>query len=409
MKVGIIGGGAAGMMCAATINEQNTDIEVFLFEKNPSLGKKVLISGGGRCNVTTGIEDVKTVLQKYPRGGKFLTSAMYNFPPGEVRAWFESHDVPLNCEDDLRVFPVSDHGTDVVGAFEKIFTKLGTKILTNFSVQKIEFSKNKFSIHDQSKEKMEVDALVVAVGGQAFRHTGSTGDGYSMAESLGHHVTTLAPSLHSFILAEKWPRQLSGVSFKDVTISAGQKPEHFRGPFLFTHSGISGPAVFAISSLVAFEEFDKNNPLPLTIDYIPDISVEALTKMLIDLCQVNAKQNFKNVLHQFVPRAFAEVICDQEKISLTKKCATVTKNEIKQAVAWLKRTSLHAILRGAGDEFVTAGGVKLSEIDERTMESRLCPNLYFVGEVLNIDGFTGGFNLQAAWATGRMAGESISN
>jgi len=409
MHIAIIGGGAAGMMAAATINELDSKIEVFLIEKNDHLGKKVLISGGGRCNVTTGIMDIKTVLKKYPRGEKFLISAMHQFPPSEVVAWFESHGVALKCEEDLRVFPKSDNGHDVVSAFENVFKKNNTKILLNHTVQNIKKNPDgNFSIEIKDREPLVVDRVILCLGGQAYRHTGSTGDGYTFAENLGHHITPLAASLNSFITNEKWVGQFAGISFEKATIFSTRKKSYtYTGPFLFTHTGISGPAVFALSSLVAFEEYNPKNPLEIKIDFLPDTSVQELFEKLKYLIQENPKKSFKNIVHQFVPESFAEFMCAELSILSTKKSAEINKSELQKTVEWLKRMPLHAIGRAAGDEFVTAGGIELSEVNPQTMESKICPGLYFAGEILNIDGFTGGFNLQASWSTGYVAGKNI--
>ncbi len=397
------------MMCAATINELQPRAKVILIEKNPLLGKKVLISGGGRCNVTTGIEDVKEVLKKYPRGSKFLTSAIYHFSPQEVRAWFEAHDVPLKCEEDLRVFPVSNNGQDVVRAFSKVFEKFGTTVLLNHQVKEIKKDGKIFNILFKDQSALEVDIVVLALGGQAYRQTGSSGDGYSLAESLGHSVTPLAPSLHSFIVQEDWPRQLAGISFERARIRTHAKEsQSFTGPFLFTHRGISGPAVFALSSLAAFTNFDIKHPLKVTIDLFPDETLEFSTSRIQEHLQDTLKQNIKNSLRAFVPEAVAELVCEKNKIDATQKCAEISKAAAQKIADFLKALPLNAVTRGAGDEFVTAGGVELSQVDQRTVQSKICPNLYFAGEILNIDGFTGGFNLQAAWATGRMVGESIA-
>ncbi|MSU75569.1 MAG: aminoacetone oxidase family FAD-binding enzyme [Candidatus Magasanikbacteria bacterium] len=445
MRVAIIGGGAAGMMAAATINEMNPRAEVFLLEKNDGLGKKVLISGGGRCNVTTGLEDMKELLKKYPRGNKFLISALYHFPSQAVRNWFEEHGVPLKCEDDLRVFPVSDNGKDIVGAFEKVFANGQTKVLYKHNVtsiachseQREESSSpnterarsfvalrmttgpglarddnekaSRFVVISKDQPPLAVDVVVLALGGQAYRRTGSTGDGYTLAESLGHHITTLAPSLHSFIVKEKWAKTLAGVSFVRATISADcPKPNSFTGAFLFTHSGISGPAVFALSSLTAFHDFGPAKPLKLFIDFLPDTKSDALLTDLKHHIHYNLKKSFKNILHYFIPASLAEIICGEVGIPLEKKGAEISTHELRMAAELVKHLPLNAVGRGAGDEFVTAGGVELAEVDPRTMESKLCPGLYFAGEILNIDGFTGGFNLQASWATGRVVGEDVA-
>jgi predicted Rossmann fold flavoprotein len=438
MRLAILGAGAAGMMAAATINELYPEIEVFLLEKNDSLGKKVLISGGGRCNVTTGVTDIKTVLSKYPRGNKFLTTAMYHFPPSEVYAWFEAHGVPLKIEDDSRVFPQSDDGKDVVGVFENIFAKSPTKILTKHTVVKIEKLngmhnpplrgakggvnglvrsgikhpptplKGGFVIHFKDQPSLQVNKVILTCGGQAYRSTGSTGDGYAFAEALGHTITKLAPSLNSFITLEKWPKILSGVSFEEATIIAKrEKTYQFTGPFLFTHLGISGPAVFALSSMVAFEDYGPKNPLHIFIDLIPSLPFPELIEEFKKQITEHPKKNFKNTIHRVVPKSVAELICTELKVNGEKRNAEVAKHELEIVAEWLKQAPLSVIGRGAGDEFVTAGGVNTSEVDPRTMESKITPGLFFAGEILDVDGFTGGFNLQAAWATGRVAGKSV--
>jgi predicted Rossmann fold flavoprotein len=409
MKLAILGGGAAGMLAAATVNEFYPEIEIFLIEKNDSLGKKVVISGGGRCNVTTGITNIQTVLSKYPRGNKFLTTAMYNFSPSEVYTWFEDHGIPLKIEKDLRVFPQSNNGKDIVGVFEKIFAKSNTKVLIKHNVLKVEKKTENFIIHFKDQPSLHVEKLILTCGGQAYRSTGSTGDGYEFAEALGHTITNLAPSLNSFITLEKWPKILSGVSFEEGTVTAQRaKTYQFTGPFLFTHTGISGPAVFALSSLVAFEEYGPKNPLQITIDLVSSLSLSMLATEFKKQITEHPKKSFKNTIHTVVPKSVVEVACEELKIEGTKHNAEISKHELEMIAKWLKQTPLSVIGRGAGDEFVTAGGVNTAEVNPRTMESKITPGLFFAGEILDVDGFTGGFNLQAAWATGRTAGENIA-
>lgn len=410
MRIAIIGGGAAGMMAAATINESNAKAEVFLIEKNNELGKKVIISGGGRCNVTTGIKNIAELIPKYPRGGKFLQASLRRFGPSDVYTWFEKYGVPLECEDDLRVFPVSDNGHDIVNAFKQIFKIYKTKIFLNSGVEEIAKNKDdeKFLIKIKNHEQLAVDRVVLALGGQAYRHTGSTGDGYRLAEKLGHSITALAASLNSFITLEKWPKILAGVSLPNVGLFAKTDKKYYsQSPLLFTHSGISGPAVFALSSQVAFENYSPKKPLNIFLDLVREVEIKKLTDDLARTTALSPKQSFKNALHTFVPLRVAEVICDQLEINHEKKNFEISKKIILSAVDWLKKMPLKAIQRGAGEEFVTAGGVELSEVDPRTMESKICPGLFFAGEILNIDGYTGGFNLQAAWSTGRVAGLNV--
>ncbi len=410
MKIAIVGGGAAGLMAAASALEQSPKAEIFLIEKNDGLGKKVIISGGGRCNVTTGITDVRTVLTRYPRGGKFLSSAMYAFPPSDVFTWFEQHGVPLKVEEDLRVFPQSDNGKDVVGVFERLFATSAVHIWLKAQVIRVERAGEQFSLFLKGQdEPLLVDRLVLTTGGQAYRHTGSTGDGYAFAQSLGHTITPLAASLNAFFTSETWPAELSGLSFEKATITAHRGKDYaWTGPFLFTHKGISGPAVFAVSGLVAFETYDQARPLDVTVDLFPDHTETELLTSLTERIAQNPKKSLPNALTGLVAKSLLEIACRQAGLSLEKHAAECSKKELLALVGWLKRIPLHVVARGAGDEFVTAGGIELKEVNPSTMESKCCPGLFFAGEILDVDGFTGGFNLQASWATGRLAGRHVA-
>lgn len=407
MKVAIIGGGAAGLMAAATVLEMNPRAELFLIEKNDSLGKKVVISGGGRCNVTTGIADVRTVLTRYPRGNKFLSSAMYAFSPERVFAWFEEHGVPLKVEEDLRVFPVSNKGEEIVGVFEQVFQRSSVQVRLKAQVIRVEKRERQFELFFKDvAESLIVDRLILTTGGRAHRHTGSTGDGYAFAQALGHTITPLAPSLNAFFTRETWPAEVSGLSFEKAKITAqrGKNPI-WNGPFLFTHKGVSGPAVFAVSGLVAFEVYDQAYPLEISIDLFPDLSHEQLLVALVERIAQTPRKNVPNGLTGLIPKSLGEVLCRNHGYSLEKHAAEFSKKELFQIASWLKGIPLQVIGRGAGDEFVTAGGIELQEVNPSTMESKICPGLFFAGEILDIDGFTGGFNLQASWATGRLAGQ----
>ncbi|MEK7458896.1 MAG: aminoacetone oxidase family FAD-binding enzyme [Patescibacteria group bacterium] len=413
MRVAIIGAGAAGLMCAATLLEKMPDAEIFVIERNDGLGKKVIISGGGRCNVTTGIHDVKTLLTKYPRGAEFLRAAMTAFPPKAVYDWFQAHGVPLKMQADLRAFPASDDGHDIVGVFEKMFAQSNVKTMLKASVEKVEKRSDEFVVHIKGNPfPIVVDALVLTTGGQAYRHTGSTGDGYAFAMALGHTVTPLAPSLNAFFTREVWPKEISGLSFEHATITAMPETSQralFTGPFLFTHKGVSGPAVFALSSLVAFEKYDTNNPLAITIDLFPAVTLKQLTARVHEMTTSNAHKRFINIVATLVPKSLADVMLAELHIDVAKPAGQAGKNDFAACAKWLKAIPLTVVQRGAGDEFVTAGGVTLTEVDATTMQSRICPNLYFAGELLDVDGFTGGFNLQASWAAGRLAGSAIAS
>lgn len=408
-RIGIIGGGAAGMMAAAAALEAE-DAEIHLFEKNTHLGAKVIISGGGRCNVTTGLRDLGEVLKRYPRGARFIRTAMYAFPPDAVYAWFEQHGVPLKTEKDLRVFPRSDDGHDVVDAFEKLFAQSKrVHVHLKTGAHEVTHKAGKFHLTTKDGQEFVLDSLVLTTGGQAYRQTGSTGDGYTFAEAFGHSITPLGPSLNAFVLQEEWPKRLSGVSFQKAILSVA-KPKAFSyaAPILLTHKGTSGPAVFAISAHTAFERFATEQPLPISLDVLPSFAEQELTDLLLKAKKDDAKKQLVTVLAQLVPRSFALEALQELKQPADHILAETPDSFLRRLAQWLKHVPLHVIGRSAGEEFVTAGGVNTAEVDPKTMESRKTPGLFFAGEILDVDGYTGGFNLQASWATGRLAGKGAS-
>ncbi len=414
-KVAIIGGGAAGMMCAATLLENMPSTEplsVALFDKNTKLGVKVLISGGGRCNVTTGITDKKILLTKYIRWSDFLKPSLSSFPPQKVKARFENHGVPLKIEEDLRVFPVSDDGKDIVGIFEKLFSESNS--LENYLghwVISIKKNDKNFILTLDDNTTQTVDILVIATGGNAYAKTGSSGDGYEFARQLGHSITPLGPSLNSFLSAQQRPKNLSGLSLPsaklETSLFSGEK-KSVTWPMLFTHFGISWPAVFALSAYLSKEEISAQSPqkIFLTIDssrYFHDRE-----KDLISLFQAHPAKQINSILGNFFPDRLVEEICKACEISTTQKVSSITKDQ-RKAVCHLLTGSreINLTARRPWDEFVTAGWVSLSEISSKKLESLICPDLYFAGEVMDIDGVTGWFNLQSSRATGRQAWLSI--
>ncbi len=451
-RIAIIGGGAAGLMAAATIVEMaeangqifddgSAKVEVLLFEKNSYLGAKVLISGGGRCNTTTGIFDVRKLLENYPRGAKFLMSAMFRFPPEKVMEWFEKHGVKMKIEDDLRVFPTSNEGKDVVGALENVIKRkdpdgadganaesVSAQIFLNCIVEKIEKKEAGFKISLKDGRQFNAEKVIITTGGNAYRNTGSTGDGYAFAKALRHSITKLAPSLHSFLAKEAWLANVAGVSFKKAKITLSADVMEYTsgiakagvekrsaanyertGPFVFTHRGVSGPAIFALSSMAAYENFSVEKPLKIKINLFPDEKPDELKKRFNTMADQNGKKFLVNFLDFFLPKSLAEVFCEIAKIDPKIIMGQLNGAQREAILKLFQNLELNAVGRGAGDEFVTAGGVDLREVNTNTMESKICPGLYFAGEILDVDGFTGGFNLQAAWATGRLAGENIIN
>lgn len=431
MKIAIIGGGAAGMAAAIAAREPHKkaetafaskgkpfyEPEVILLERNDRLGVKVLLSGGGRCNLTTGIKDLKKVLENYPRGAAFLRTAMYEFGPSKVMEMFEQGGVKLKTEEDNRVFPRSDDGGMVVDFLHGKLKEAGVEIIMNEQALVIEKNpEGGFMIRTRNAKQYQADKVIITTGGSAYKQTGSTGDGYTFAEKLGHKITPLAPSLSGFVLeVGDFP---AGVSFNKVRLRlkmSDSSAETFErtGPILFTHSGITGPAVFALSSMVAYKKFEKNNPGNLFIDLFPDEDESALEKKLLRLFDEHGKKGIKNILDMMLPHSFCALflhICaaGDNSIKGDLRGAEIGRNQRKTIIVNLKSFPLKVTGRFAGEEFVTAGGVDLNEVDEDTMQSKIVPGLFFAGEILDIDGFTGGFNLQAAWATGYLAGKSAA-
>lgn len=393
--IAIVGGGAAGMMAAAALIESNIKADIHIFDANTKLGVKVMISGGGRCNVTTGITQQHILRKQYTRGANFLKAALSKFSPKHCYNWFEKHGVPLKTESDNRVFPKSNNGTDVVHIFEKLFKNHAT-IHFKTRIQTITKSNNRFTL-TTPKETLTFDFIILATGGNAYRKTGSQGDGYHFAEALGHTITPLGPSLNSLLTKEQWPKKLSGIALSSATLTHNKTS--VTGPFLFTHFGISGPVTFALSSHLAFEN------LPCSITLNPD--TQNWKKILTN--KSDAKKQIKTILSNQFPSRFAEQLCILTDIKPDTKLADIQTNNRKHLIDLLiNGLPLTLTKRRPGDEFVTAGGVNTDEINSQNMESKITPNLYFTGELMNIDAVTGGFNLQSSWATGHLAGYSIA-
>jgi len=403
MKILIVGAGAAGMMAAATIVETNCDAEVCIVEKNAVLGRKVIISGGGRCNLTTAENDIPELMKAYPRGSRWLRFVMHEFSPSAVYEWFEKHGIPLKTEG-RKIFPKSNQGTDVTGMFQKIFEAQNVEVLLKTAVVSIQKADSGFKATFDGDKETFCDKLILTTGGHAYRHTGSTGDGYAFVQALGHSINTLAATLNSFSVSEDWIADLAGVSIANAKFKVLGK--EISGAFLFTHKGISGPGVFALSSLVAFEECSPNNPLPLSIDFLPELDYQKLTDKIQGNISENPKKAISGIVHGYLPKSVLAVMFKILGIDAAKSAAEVAKKDVTRLVEALKNFKMTLIERSAGAEIVTAGGVDLNEVDQKTMESKICPGLYFGGELLDVDGFTGGYNLQIAWATGRAAGLS---
>lgn len=426
MKILIVGAGAAGMMAAASIVEAGAGggyvagaadsgggveaaeegVEVCIVEKNAVLGRKVVISGGGRCNLTTAESEIRRLMEAYPRGARWLRFAMHEFGPDEVYEWFEEHGIPLKTEG-KKIFPQSNKGTDVTDMFGQIFVENGVEVLLKTAVESVEKDGDGFKVSFGGGEVRFCDRVILTTGGHAYRHTGSTGDGYSFAQGLGHTIKPLAATLTSFSAAEEWVVDLAGVSIENARFKlVGSEKHEISGPFLFTHKGVSGPGIFALSSLSAFEKCSAEQPLKLFIDFVPGQNYEVLTQQIAKKIEEGGQKILLRVLNEYLPKSVLAVIFKRLGVDGGKRASEIAKKDLNRCIEALKNFEMSLVERTPGAEIVTAGGVDLKEVDQKTMGSLICPGLFFGGELLDVDGFTGGYNLQIAWATGRLAGVS---
>ena len=401
----VVGGGAAGMMAAifAARNGQN----VTLLEKNEKLGKKIFITGKGRCNITNAseIEDLFSAVISNP---KFLYSGFYSFTNDQVIHFFEELGVATKIERGNRVFPVSDHSSDVIAALAREMQHLKVKVQLHCEVKELLINNEKEikGVRLANGKKMTADAVVVATGGISYPSTGSTGDGYRFARNCGHKVTELFPSLVPMEVKEWYAKELQGLSLKNIEIhiTDGKKKLYDEfGEMLFTHYGVTGPVILSASSIVG-KTLEKKE-LVLHIDLKPALAEEQLDKRLLREFEANHNKQFKNAIDSLLPAKLRPVIIELSGIEEEKKVHEITKEERLNLLRLIKDFHMTLTgLRGYNEAIITKGGISVKEIDPGTMESKLIKNLYFAGEVLDLDAVTGGYNLQIAWSTGYLAG-----
>lgn len=406
-KVVVIGGGAAGMF--ASVFAARNGNEVHLFEKNEKTGKKLFITGKGRCNITNA-GDMETLFRSVVSNPKFLYSSFYGYTNEDVISFFEEIGVKTKIERGNRVFPVSDHSSDVIDGLEREMKKLGVKVHLNTKVKSVEGNEEGFQgIVLSNGEKITADACIVATGGCSYQPTGSTGDGYRMAESVGHTVTEVYPALVPLEIKEDFVGELQGLSLRNVeaTIYDGKKEIYSDfGEMLFTHYGVSGPLMLSASSYITKKLQDRE--MKLVIDLKPALSEEQLNQRVLRDFEENKNKQFRNAITKLFPAKLIPVMVMLSGIDAEKKVNEVSKEERMEFVRLLKHFTLTINgTRSFREAIITQGGVKTKEVNPATMESKLVPNLYFVGEVLDLDALTGGFNLQIAWSTAYMAGSSI--
>lgn len=408
----VVGGGAAGMFAA--IAAAKNGHQVTLYEKNEKLGKKIFITGKGRCNITNAA-DMEELFDAVVTNSKFLYSSFYGYTNQNVIDFFEDAGVPVKIERGNRVFPISDHSSDVIRALEREMKKVGVKVCLNTEVKSVEAEKGKFNkVVLKDTTTQAADACIVATGGLSYRSTGSTGDGFRFAENVGHKVTQCFPSLVPMETKEPWICELQGLSLRNVEakILDGKK-ELYKdfGEMLFTHFGVSGPLIISASSYVGKKFMDKNGQkkeLTLEIDLKPALTEEQLDQRVLRDFEENHNRQFKNAITKLFPTKLIPVMLELGGIDPEKKVNSIEKEERKRFVHLIKHFRMTLTgLRGYLEAIITKGGVNVKEIDPGTMESKLVKGLYFVGEVLDLDALTGGFNLQIAWSTGYAAGNAI--
>ena len=408
----VVGGGATGMFAA--IAAAKNGHQVTLYEKNEKLGKKIFITGKGRCNITNAA-DMEELFDAVVTNSKFLYSSFYGYTNQNVIDFFEDAGVPVKIERGNRVFPISDHSSDVIRALEREMKKVGVKVCLNTEVKSVEAEKDKFNkVVLKDTTTQTADACIVATGGLSYRSTGSTGDGFRFAENVGHKVTQCFPSLVPMETKEPWICELQGLSLRNVEakILDGKK-ELYKdfGEMLFTHFGVSGPLIISASSYVGKKFMDKNGQkkeLTLEIDLKPALTEEQLDQRVLRDFEENHNRQFKNAITKLFPTKLIPVMLELGGIDPEKKVNSIEKEERKQFVHLIKHFRMTLTgLRDYPEAIITKGGVNVKEIDPGTMESKLVKGLYFAGEVLDLDALTGGFNLQIAWSTGYAAGNAI--
>lgn len=402
-KVIVVGGGAAGMMAchAASLCGH----QVTLLEKNEKLGKKIYITGKGRCNLTNA-SDIEVIFANVMSNKKFLYSAFYTFDNNQVIDLFETNGMATKTERGNRVFPVSDHSSDVIATMARILKNDGVEVKLNTTVDRLIIKDNKACGVVVNKKEIYADNVIVCTGGLSYPSTGSTGDGYRFAETAGHTVVECTPALVPFNIREEWGKALQGLSLKNTAITIYDKDKKLYSDFgemLFTHFGVSGPMILSASGNIKADKF--KNPLKLIIDLKPAMSEEQLDKRILRDFDENKNKQFRNSINKLLPSKLVPIIIELSGIDPDKKVNEISKEERLGFVHLLKNLTMTINgLRGWNEAIITKGGICVKNINPSTMESKLVSNLFFAGEVLDLDAMTGGYNLQIAWSTGYLAG-----
>lgn len=394
----VIGGGAAGFFAAITAAENNPDLKVIILEQGNEVLGKVKISGGGRCNVTHACFDVKELVKFYPRGHKELLGPFYRFNTEHTIQWFEYRGVELKTEADGRMFPVSDSSQSIMDCLIETATAYDIKIIKQAKVMRLDVA-DSFQIYFNDRE-LKADYLLIA--------SGSSNTIWQQLKKLGHEIIEPVPSLFTFNIRHELIKGLEGISFQQVSLSMKEAKIETQGALLITHTGLSGPAILKLSAFAARLLNEKKYQFELMINWIDSSTDEAMLRLKSEK-DIQAKRQASNFSPFELPQRFWLKVLEVNGIPANKLVADLSRNELQNIANALTKCVLKVHSKNTNkEEFVTAGGISLKEVDFKTMESKLIPNLFFAGEVLDIDAVTGGFNFQAAWTTGFIAGSSLA-
>ncbi len=404
----VVGGGPSGMMCAGRASERGA--KVLLVEKNETLGKKLLITGGGRCNVTNAERDTRKFLEKFKENGKFLFSAFSQWGVTESLDFFQIKNMPTKVENELRVFPVSNSAQSVWDVLVEYMKQNKVTVLSNSPV--IDFVKKEQKIVGvklANKKIVYGKSIVIATGGTSRPETGSTGDAYKWLKNIKHTVVVPTPSLVPIVLKDAWIKKMAGITLSPVKMTLlqnDQKQNQTKGKILFTHIGASGPTILNMSKDIG--ELLKYGDLEISLDILPHLDYGMLNATLQNIFKEHNKKKVQNSLSGLIPSAIVPIVLEMSGVNQETKCNSITREERLKLVETLKNIVLHVdSLLGTEKAIITSGGVTPLEVDFKTMQSRLFSNLYLIGDILNIDRPSGGYSLQLCWTTGYVAGNSI--
>ena len=405
VQIAIIGGGAAGFFAAIACARANPENEISIFERGSEFLSKVRISGGGRCNVTHACFDPRMLSEHYPRGERALISPLHRFSPDDTVAWFEAHGVRLKTESDGRMFPVTDSSRTIIDCLLDEAKAAGVRLFARTPIEQVRIGEhNRFELSLSDAEIIKCDKLLLATGGSR------SVTGAQIAQSLGHTVVPPVPSLFSLHVSTPWLRSLPGVSLPDVEVSASGTKLRERGPLLITHNGVSGPAVLRLSAWGARVLHGLDYRFILRVNWLPELTEEAIRVQLQSLRESNPNRLVINSPLAPLPARLWEQLAQASGIDCETRWTTLPRAKTHALAQLLTRTELEVNGKSLNkDEFVTCGGVSLREISFKTMESRITPGLFVAGELLDLDGVTGGFNFQAAWTTGWIAGHAMAD